>query len=109
MSKLIELYGIGKHLVVVMQDCLLRYLEKEFNFGHIHRQPLIGDTVHFHAYRLGMENVTSKNPLALASRCSTDSVGVATCLGLQSDAKVELDDILARLSSKISEQTLFTF
>ena len=101
--------AVGKHLVVVVQDCLLRYFEKEFNFGHVHRQPLIGDAVHFHAYRLETAGAASGNPLSLASRCSTDGAGVAACLGLQSEAKVELDDILARLSSKISAQTLLTF
>ncbi|MCL1921240.1 MAG: hypothetical protein FWG50_09225 [Kiritimatiellaeota bacterium] len=100
--------ALGKHLVVVVQDCLLRYFEKEFSFGHVHQQPLVGDAVHFHAYRLGMKNAASGNPLTLASRHSTDSVGIATCLGLQSKANLELDDILERLSSKISERTLLT-
>jgi len=101
--------AIGKHLVVVVQDCLLRYFEKEFCFDHVHRQPLIGDTVHIHAYLMDTRKATSKRLLTLASRCSTDSEGVAACLGLQSETKVELEDILLRLSSKISEKTLFTF
>lgn len=40
-------------------------------------------------------------------RC-TDSKGIAACLGLQADANIELDQIIQRLETRISEQTLFT-
>jgi hypothetical protein len=41
-------------------------------------------------------------------RLSTDSEGIATCLGLQAEAKVELEEIIASIESKLSEQTLLS-
>ena len=34
--------------------------------------------------------------------------GISTCLGLESEARVELDEIIYKLESKISELTRFT-
>jgi hypothetical protein len=39
---------------------------------------------------------------------STDADGIARSLGLQANPKMELEAITAILSSKLSEQTLFT-
>jgi hypothetical protein len=100
--------AVGKHLAVVVQDCLSDYFSREFQFDHVNRPPLMEDAVHFHVYSMGAQNKAG-HMLRLSTRCSTDSAGIATCLGLQSDAKVELGDILTRLSSKISKRTLFTF
>ena len=100
--------AVGKHLAVVVQDCLSDYFSREFQFEHVHRLPLMEDAVHFHAYSMGTMDKAGYT-LRLATRYSTDSIGIATCLGLQSDAKMELGDILTRLSSKLSKRTLFTF
>ena len=45
--------------------------------------------------------------LKMVSRLSSDSDGVAECLGLQSEARVDLAEIIAALESKISNATLF--
>ncbi len=95
---------INKHLVLVMQDYLLRYMQREFRFGHMHPAKL-GDSMQIHAYNLGKEDGSYK--MALAARLSTDTAGVAQCLGLQANPRLELADILRQLEAKISDRTLF--
>jgi hypothetical protein len=41
-------------------------------------------------------------------RLSTDSEGMAICLGLQAEAKVELEEILKNIESKLSDDTLLS-
>src|SRR5258708_28499470 len=41
--------GFGKHLVLVLQDELLDYMGREFNFAHI-QDAKLGHSMHFHAY-----------------------------------------------------------
>jgi hypothetical protein len=96
--------NLNKHLVLVMQDCLMNYMKKEFSFEHISTVPKIGDSFHFHSYQLLKEK--SKYRLSLTERASTDAVGIAQCLGLKAEAKVDLEVILKSLESKISEKTL---
>ena len=97
---------LNKHLVLVVQNHLLDYMKKEFSFGHISDNALNGDSLHFHSYK----NVISVNDyrLELYERKSTDVEGISKCLGLESEAKVELEEIIAKLESKLSETTLFT-
>ena len=46
--------------------------------------------------------------ITLQSRLSTDAAGIAQCLGLQAEARIELEEIMAALQAKISAATLFT-
>ena len=97
---------INKKLVLVIQDQLLSYLRREFKFDHVRSPAAIGDSVHIHAY--GLSPGSAKNfQLSLDSRFSTDSDGVAACLGLQAEARVDLLHIIATLESKISSATRF--
>ena len=58
--------------------------------------------MHFHAYRMDeMENGAFR--LALDSRLSTDAAGMGRCLGLQAEAKIELEQIVKALETKISD------
>lgn len=98
---------IGKKLVLVTQDSLLNYMVREFSFGHLHNPPTLGDPMHFHAYKMSSQT-NPQNNLAMQFRLSTDSGGIALCLGLQAEARVELDVIIKSLQAKISSQTLFT-
>ncbi len=98
---------VNKKLVLVTQDKLLAYMTKEFNFGHLANPPTVGDTVHFHAYRIA-EQADHSYRLTLQSRLSTDAEGIALCLGLQAEARVELGEIIKALQAKISPATLFT-
>ncbi|HEV7225780.1 MAG TPA: hypothetical protein VGN42_23950 [Pirellulales bacterium] len=70
-------------------------------------QARLGDPMHFHSYSLDeMSEVELK--LQLKERFSTDAGGIATCLGLRSEANVELEDIIIQLEAKISKQTLLS-
>lgn len=95
--------GLGKHLVLVLQDGLLDYMRSEFNFGHI-QDAKLGHAMHFHAYTLQRQENNYR--INLASRLSTDVNGIASSLGLQTSANVELEVILALLESKLSPRTL---
>jgi hypothetical protein len=44
----------------------------------------------------------------LAERWSTDTEGIAICLGMQAEAKVELEAILNQIEAKVSPHTLMT-
>lgn len=96
---------INKHLALVIQDRLLDYMRREFSFDHLSPARL-GDPMHVHSYGLDPHGVDLR--LSLRERFSTDTAGIATCLGLQGSAKVELIQIMSILQSKISEKTLFS-
>jgi hypothetical protein len=96
--------GVNKHLVLVVQDRLLDYMSKEFSFGHLN-DARTSDPMHFHAYNL--KSGDDGHRLELVKRLSTDTEGIATCLGLQSEAKVELEVILRSIENKITSRTLF--
>jgi len=98
--------AINKHLVLVIQDHLLDYMKREFAFGHVSPQPLIGDSMHFHSYRLQKEDKDYK--LVLDSRCSTDSAGISKLLGLKADANIGFEEIARILEGKISDSTVFS-
>ncbi|CEA04005.1 Restriction endonuclease NotI [Pseudomonas saudimassiliensis] len=97
---------VNKKLVLVVQDKLLSYMSKEFKFDHLKSPAMIGDSMHFHAYSLDRTNPGSLH-LSMTSRLSTDADGMGVCLGLQAEARVELEMIIQALQSKISSATLF--
>ena len=97
---------LSKRLVLVTQDRLLEYMTREFIFGHLKNPALIGHSMHLHAYKMEPKDGKSYK-LVLKSRLSTDAEGVATCLGLQSEARVELEEIVRALQAKIGPSTLF--
>ncbi|PKO33554.1 MAG: hypothetical protein CVU34_11355 [Betaproteobacteria bacterium HGW-Betaproteobacteria-7] len=98
---------VHKKLVLVIQDKLLDYMKREFNFDHLRSPASIGDSMHLHAYRLDAQPDKSFK-IALDSRLSTDADGIGICLGLQAEARIELEQIIAALQAKISAATLFT-
>jgi hypothetical protein len=93
---------LGKALVLVLQDCLLDYIRSEFAFGHIQGQR-DGDPMQFHAYELREAGAYT---LQLKERISTDTGGVARCLGLQADMRVELQTMLDQIEAKLPQSTL---
>jgi Restriction endonuclease NotI len=97
--------NLNKHLVLVLQDCLFDYMQKEFVFNHISSNVKIGDSMHFHSYSL-LQNTDHSYSISLKERFSTDANGVSKCLGLQAEANIGLDIILKILESKISNLTL---
>lgn len=97
---------LHKKLVLVVQDKLLDYMKGEFNFDHLRSPASIGDSMHLHAYRLDAQADKSYK-ITLDTRLSTDADGIGVCLGLQAEARVELEQIIEALQSKISASTLF--
>lgn len=95
--------GINKHLVLILQDHLLAYMRREFQFEHVKKSRL-GDPMHIHSYKFAQADVGVFR-LTLDSRYSTDSAGIATSLGLSVSPKVELQEIVAILEDKISDET----
>ena len=98
--------AINKHLVLVIQDFLLEYLSKQFQFSHLNNARR-DDPMHLHSYRMFCKKDNSYS-LELDSRLSTDSEGIAMCLGLQAEANIGFEKIIQQLQAKVSEETLFT-
>lgn len=98
---------IHKKLVLVVQDALLDYMNKEFNFSHLRSPASLGDSMHFHAYSVS-KRPDSHYSLSMESRLSTDSGGIGKCLGLQTEAKIELEQIVSALEAKISDVTILS-
>ena len=96
--------SLNKRLVLVIQDVLLEYLRRNFQFNHID-QSRIGDPVQVHSYNV-QEEESRAGDLHMAERLSTDSQGIATSLGLQMDPNIELVRIIEQLEAKISDATL---
>ncbi|MFB2920860.1 hypothetical protein [Aerosakkonema funiforme] len=96
---------LSKHLVLVVQDCLIDYMKREFSFEHI-QAPRLGDPMHFHSYELLSE--TSGYRIQLTERWSTDANGIAQCLGLQTSPRVELEAMLRQIEEKLPQSTLLS-
>lgn len=92
---------LNKHLVLIIQKSFLDYINREFSFSHI-QGTRIGDPVHIHAYDL--KETANHLKLSLETRVSTDSVGIAKSLGLNAQPKVELEELIATLEQKLSDE-----
>jgi hypothetical protein len=97
---------VNKKLVLVVQDKLLDYMSREFKFDHLRNPASIGDSMHLHAYQMNLQTDKSYK-LTMQSRLSTDADGIGLCLGLQAEARIELEQIIQALQAKISESSLF--
>ena len=98
--------ALNKHLVLVIQDFLLEYLRENFQFSHV-GDVRLGDPMQIHSYSMNRKGERLYS-LRLDSRLSTDSTGIATSLGLQAEANIDLEQIVQRLETEISRHTLFT-
>lgn len=94
---------LQKHLVLIIQDNFLEYMKKEFNFKNVNNPALAGDSLQFHSYSL--EGEINKS-LKLKERLSTNSIGIAECLGLNAEKSVDLEIMLEAIEKKISNKTL---
>ncbi len=103
--KALTFESMNKHLVLIVQEPLMRYMERAFDFSHV-SQALIGNAVHFHSYAL--TNAGAALSLSLVSRKSTDSAGVGKCLGLKSDSTIELKELIGVLESRLSDSNLLS-
>ncbi len=96
---------LSKHLVLVVQDCLINYMQREFSFEHIQEAGL-GDPMQFHSYELVAE--TGSDRIQLSKRWSTDANGIAQCLGLQTSPRVELEAMLKQIEEKLPQSILLS-
>jgi hypothetical protein len=94
---------LSKHLVLVAQDCLIGYMQREFSFEHI-QEARLGNPMHFHSYELLAE--ASGYRIQLIERWSTAANGIAQCLGLQTSPRVELEAMLRQIEERLSQSTL---
>lgn len=90
--------NLNKHLVLIIQKPLFDHMKNDFNFDNIEGVRL-GDPVHIHSYNL--EKCEKRLCLSLDTRVSTDSAGIANCLGLNAEIKVELQDLIKILEPKL--------
>jgi hypothetical protein len=97
--------GVNRHLVLAAQDNLMDYMAREFSFSHL-SDARTSDPMHFHAYSL--KATPEGHRLELGTRLSTDTAGIAICLGLQGEAKLELEAIFRVIEQKITHRTLFS-
>ncbi len=102
--KILTLESLSKHMVLVIQDHLLDYMRREFRFDHIENARL-GDSAHFHIYSLEKRKDNSFQ-LNMQARLSTNADGIVACLGLQADPNIKLAQLINRLESRISGDTL---
>lgn len=89
---------MNKHLVLIIQKPLYEHMKSDFNFEGIDGVRL-GDPIHIHSYNFNRKD--NNLYLSLHSRVSTDSVGIAKCLGLNAESKVELQDMIRILEPKL--------
>lgn len=92
--------AINKHLVLIVQEPLMRYMERAFDFSHVSRA-LIGNAVHFHSYTLNDHGGALK--LSLDTRKSTDAAGIGKCLGLRAKPTMALQELIGVLESRLSD------
>ena len=83
---------INKHLVLVIQDHFMDYIRGVFRFSHLNNA-LLGDSAHFHVYRLAQNQESGVFRLELDARFSTDADGIAQSLGLQTSHKTDQETI----------------
>jgi hypothetical protein len=84
---------------------LLDYITGEFTVAHLN-EARPADPLQIHAYTMA---ASPKGALSMqmVRRLSTDTAGVATALGLQEEARIDIGIIHEALESKMSDATLF--
>ena len=90
--------NLNKHLVLIIQKPLYEHMINNFDFDGI-EGVRIGDPVHIHSYNFEQKNDSLH--LSLHTRISTDSAGIAHCLRLNAQRKVELEDLIRILEPKL--------
>ncbi len=92
--------SMNKHFILIIQEPLLRKMKNDFDFSSI-KGVRLGDPVHFHSY--DFKEKDNQMHLELKTRLSTDSAGVAKCLGLNVKKRVGLEDLIRVLEPKLTE------
>lgn len=95
---------IDRKLVLVLQDVLMDYMAREFDFRHLMRPAALRDAMHFHPYVM-TGNRNGGYRLSPGSRFSTNAAGIERCLDLRADTRVELPEISSALRMRIGPAT----
>lgn len=103
--KIATFQAANRHLVLVIQDELLHYLQREFRFGHFSNPASLSDALHVHAYQVE-KMPEGELSIALGERLSTTESGLAVALALRDERVAEAGHILSKLSEKMSAETL---
>lgn len=99
---------IGKKIVLVLQDRLFNYMKQQFTFDHLHNPPVISDSLRFHVYHMSRDPDRQSFGITLSSTWSTNTAGVARCLGLRADPRVELQSITQALEARLQSALRLT-
>lgn len=102
--KVATLELFGKKLVLVIQDRFYSYMTQVFDTSVL-REANNADPVQIHTYNVQQEN-DGTFTLELRSRYSTTTVGIETMLGMRKDVEVSEEKLIAKIQSKLSQETL---
>lgn len=95
---------VKRHIVLAVQDKFMHYIRREFSTEHIVKaRP--ADPLQIHVYSLDYRERPGLS-MELVEQLGTDAKGVEKALGLQVEARVELETIFAALEEKMSDATL---
>ncbi len=97
---------LGKKIVLVVQDCLYRYISAEFNISEVQAANR-SDNVHFHIYGLNQQAEGSFS-LSLADSYSTTPHGIELMLGTSRKVEISDDELKTKIGAKISGRTLLS-
>ena len=97
--------ALGRKLVLVLQDHLMRYMMRNFDFDHV-ASASPSHSMRFHVYEMH-ELADGEHKLHMVDRRSTTAGGVKACLALASDAVVQLDSMHKLIAKRLGDDTLF--
>lgn len=96
--------SVNRHIVLAVQDKFMDYIRREFSAEHIIKaRP--ADPLRIHVYGLAKDGRAGLS-MELVEQLGTDAEGVEKALGLQMEARVELEAIFDALNAKMSDTTL---
>lgn len=98
---------VNKKLVLVVQDKLIEYMRREFEFNHLNNPADLKDSMHFHVYQMIAQKDDKSFKLVIKELLSTNADGIAKCLGPRSKARMDPSKIFKALQAKISTATRF--
>jgi len=91
--------SVNRHLVCVLQDSLLNYFDRKFEFDHV-QDAFPSNALHFHAYKY-TPGPTDSPTIVLSSQRSTNDAGLARSLRQRAQSAVGHAQLLSQLSSRL--------
>lgn len=100
------LAGLGKKLVLALQDGLYDYMGREFDTSMLHPAST-SDAVQFHVYSLVAQGA-GDFALNLSARYSTTPAGIEVMLGSSRNIEISEAELKAKIMPKLSRKTLLS-